>query len=454
MQEIAPLSYAFIGEHFLNPYVARFGDAINLAAAMRLREADGSYEQPQDTMSVAPTAEPNSYRGKHYTLVRANNVGYTAILLFAREPDRLYDLQEAEVGFGAAEMGNKGAVGLRALYDAGDKGTTELTFVATHLAAMEWNLPRRNANWAAIMRGLTFENPEAVLKRMRKVDGQASDATSLTHSEEEEGVSERMRLLHDSHHQQHLRLQQRLHDLSVFKPSSHLFVAGDLNYRISTASPPPFAAFPNLDPDSDNFYPTFFPLDQLTRERKAGRTLHGLAEHEVSFPPTYKYDVQSSSPSNRDDLDPVPWKFAPHRYPSWTDRILFLELPSWINSRMQVRAYNAMPVVRFSDHRAVYLRVDVPLVSPADLTPPSSILDPASTNGGLLVDPRIRLPVEIDPEAWERRAAARRRELLAGWSMFLWSTKQGACILATLLVAGLSGYWFYSTAWAYGSDTL
>ncbi|KJZ75941.1 hypothetical protein HIM_04765 [Hirsutella minnesotensis 3608] len=429
LQEVAPLSQAFIGDYFLSPYFARFDEAVNLAAVQY-----GETRGP-DVISVTPTEATGGSR--QYTLLKAKNVGYTAILLFAKDPACVRHLQEAEVGFGAADMGNKGAVGLRATYQLGDgEQSTELTFVATHLAAMEWNLPRRNANWAAIMRGMTFGNPEEVLDKARGVE--------RTPTPEGPGAEERHRLLHDEHHQQHLELQRQLHDISVFKPSSHLFVAGDLNYRISTSAPPPNAAFPSLDPDSEHHYPTFFPLDQLTRERLAGRTLHGLTEHRVDFPPTYKYVVQPvATPAAEIN---VPWKFAPHRYPSWTDRILYLDVPPWTRSRsdgprINVRAYDALPVVRTSDHRAVFLRADVPLVSPGDLAPPASLAGPDAE-----ADPRFRLPVEIDPEAWERRRAARQKEQFLGWSMFLWSTKEGAWILATLLAASLGGYWLYQSA--------
>lgn len=409
------MSHSFIGGYFLNPYITQFEEAINLAATRH-------DEERADVVSVTPTQAPGP---KHYSLVKAQNVGYTGLLVFSTNPARLRDIQDAEVGFGAAEMGNKGAVGLRALYDNGQGKTTELTFVATHLAAMEWNLPRRNANWAAIMRGLTFENPEAVLQSFRE-----SEALSREDSET-------ARLLHVDHDEQHARLQQRLHDISVFRPSSHLFVAGDLNYRISTTSPGPNSPFPSLDPESEHYYPSFFPLDQLTRERKAGRTLHGLSEADVHFPPTYKYDVLPQRTKNETE---VPWSFAPHRYPSWTDRVLFLETPTGLRDSvpaMRVRSYDAMPLLRSSDHRPVYLRVDVPLVSPDEMRA-GSIED----SGTAVQDPRARLPMEIDPEAWERRAAARRREVMAGWSMFLWSTPQGACILATLAAIGVGAYWY------------
>lgn len=410
------MSHSFIGGYFLDPYLSRFETAVN-EAATRIQE-----EQSRD----ASDAQAQGPR-KPYTLIKAHNVGYTAIILLARDPASVRDLQLAEVGFGAADLGNKGAVGLRILYEAGHGKSTELTFVATHLAAMEWNLPKRNANWAAIMRGLTFEDPEAVVERFRAVE-EASD---------DREAGERTRLLPDEHHGQHLRLQRQLHNISVFKPSSHLFVAGDLNYRISTTAPPANAAFPSLDPASENYYPSFIGLDQLTREKKAGRTLHGLNEAEIKFPPTYKYDIK---PGKGDDEEQIEWSFAPHRYPSWTDRVLYLDVPSWLGKKkpsMNVLAYDAMPITRSSDHRAVYLRVEVPLLSPEEMAPPLALEDTEES-----ADPRVRLPVEIDPEAWGRRAAARKKEAMAGWSMFLWSTKQGAAILATVLVVGAGAYWW------------
>ncbi|KAL2209149.1 DNase I-like protein [Sarocladium strictum] len=428
LQEVAPLSYSFIGGYFLEPYLSAFEDAIN-EAALRVDTA------PIDNTRSVPKQGPK----KPYTLVRSHNVGYTAILLLARDPDTIRKVQQAEVGFGAAEMGNKGAVGLRVLYDAGGEGReTELTFVATHLAAMEWNLPKRNANWAAVMRGLTFDDPEAVVERFRTdADGTSSG---------DQGDGERTRLLHDEHQEQHLRLRRHIHDISVFKPSSHLFVAGDLNYRISTTSPPANAAFPSLDPASENHYTNFIPLDQLTRERKAGRTMHGLQEAEVKFPPTYKYDIKEGS-GNAKGAD-VEWSFAPHRWPSWTDRVLYLDVPAWASGKgskdkaMEVQAYNAMPIVRFSDHRGVYLRVNVPLISPSELAPPLALEGSETAPNGLSADPRVRLPMEVDPEAWGRRAAARKKEVMAGWSMFLWSTWQGAVILGTVVVAGAGAYWW------------
>ncbi|MBE3047134.1 hypothetical protein IMZ48_32345 [Candidatus Bathyarchaeota archaeon] len=427
------MSYSFIGPYFLDPYLAGYEEALNLAADAF---NDPATDHDQVKLLDRPRPPPPTY-----TLVRSKNVGMTAVLLFARDPSAVVNVEEAEVGFGAAEMGNKGAAGLRVLYEDANSGkSAELTFVATHLAAMEWNLAKRNANWATIMRGMTFGNPEEILKP----GAHATDATPQESEEESSSVEEAVQLLHDQHNEESRQMQQRLQDISIFKPTSHLFVAGDLNYRISATSPTPNANFPSLDPESENYYPRFFPLDQLTRERKAGRTLHGLSEADVEFPPTYKYDILSSG----DNPLEVSWKFAPHRYPSWTDRVLYLDIPPWTKKDkpdtpgVKVQAYNALPVMAFSDHRPVFFRADVPMIDREDLLSPRQRGDsvyPAEWD----LDPRAKLPVEIDPEAWERRAAARQREVMAGWSLLFFSTQEGALVLGALAVASVSGWWLY-----------
>ncbi|KAG6101219.1 hypothetical protein E4U30_002662 [Claviceps sp. LM220 group G6] len=474
LQEVAPLSQSFIGEYFLNPYYSRFDEAVNLAAqrfqhgpkkraggvAKAASEPIGTGTRGLDTDTDTDTdsaSDSERHRGqqdeseKVYTLIKAHNVGYTAILLFAKDSQRIRNLQHAAVGFGTAEMGSKGAVGLRALYDVTGDGTqaTELTFVAAHLAAMEKNLPQRNANWAAIMRGLTFENPEVTHSEQRTPETPTSADLDDDMDENDGESQEQHGLLHDTHRREQSQVQQRLHDISVFKPSSHLFVAGDLNYRISTSSPPPNATFPSEDPSSENYYSTFLPQDQLTHERRAGRTMHGLSEASVQFPPTYKYDVLPKENPDADDEheDQVPWEFASHRWPSWTDRVLYLEVPPWVHAnsssdsdpsppRINVLAYDALPLMRSSDHRAVYFRALVPLIPPEDMRPP-----PEDDFG---MDPRAKLPVEIDREAWSRRRVARRKELVTGWCALLWSTKEGAWVMAVLIAAGVGTWWFYN----------
>ena len=72
--------------------------------------------------------------------------------------------------------------------------------------------------------------------------------------------------------------------------TSYLFVFGDLNYRISLNVPEKLplnrlAEKIGEDPNS------LLPHDQLWQQRSQNRTLHGLSEGKITFPPTYKYVV-------------------------------------------------------------------------------------------------------------------------------------------------------------------
>ncbi|KAL1835342.1 hypothetical protein VTJ49DRAFT_6977 [Mycothermus thermophilus] len=566
LQEVAPLSYSFIGSYFLNPYYARFTEALNLASTWALGHGDApttaaaSSSSPSSPDNSAAMARPSS-DSPPYTLVRAKNVGMTAMLLYARDPTAVTAIAEAECGFGAADMGNKGAVGLRVTWKDGGGGggdgtqqekTTELTFVAAHLAAMEWNLKKRNANWRSIVAGLTFANPRDVLppdafprapadptpdrsgagdkapppRRKRQQqrlptgdspdpseeeveDDELEDETASETDGETDSAIEPL-LPHGSSETAALTPSQTaaLHALSIYKPTTHLFVAGDLNYRINSRTPPPGAIFPSFDPraPAERQFDAFLPRDQLTRERKAGRTLHGLSEAEIKFGPTYKFDVLDEWPSPEDEeaeeaeeagwtqsgeeerkpkngVPAVPWRFAPHRWPGWCDRVLYWEVPAWAAAatppkgkgeeegegvvKIDVLAYDALPLLATSDHRPVYFRARIPVLSEDEMRPPADVLvasEEADEQGGTssaaaaaaagggegnvvtTADPRLRLPLPVDVHAWERRAAARRKEVLVGWSALVWSTREGAAALGTALAVGAAGWWVWK-AW-------
>ncbi|KAK4240132.1 Endonuclease/exonuclease/phosphatase [Achaetomium macrosporum] len=490
LQEVAPISYSFIGSYFLSPYYARFGEALNLASERVLASTGVDDGEDATAAMLQAGAGPQGGSTAPYTLVRAKNVGMTAILLYARDSTAIRKIEEAECGFGAADMGNKGAVGLRITW-GGQRGdgtepgkTTELTFVAAHLAALEWNLKKRNSNWRTIVSGLTFANPRSILPGIfpehsagptpdrsgagdiapRLPTGDSPDPEEEEEEEEEEeglleaGDEDEQPFLpeHPTSSHESLTPSQRaaLQSISIYKPSSHLFVAGDLNYRISTTSPPPLAPFPSFDPSSEHYYPSFLPRDQLTRERLANRTLHGLTEAPIAFGPTYKFDIlPSPSPSpdggSTGQTGEVPWRFAPHRWPSWCDRVLYLDAPRWVSSsssigstgkeddqKVAVKAYDAMPVVASSDHRGVFFRASVPVLGEEEMIPPAEA-------EAWDDDPRVRMPVPVDVHAWERRAAARRKEKVVGWSALLWSTKEGAVLLATVLALGVGGWWLW-----------
>lgn len=502
---MAPLSKAFIGSYILHPYFQRYESAVNLAAAkfltVRREEEEG------EELEHAPSKDRNTYR-----LATVRNTGMTGIMLLARNPTAIHNVRTTELGFGAGSMANKGAVGLRFLYTTEGNGdrdgeddesggqtsrATELTFVSTHLQAMEWNLETRNRNWESIVSGLVFEDPKKYILQPHTARGDGGGSGSSEEGEEAHDLLERDR---DE------ARKSALHDISIYKPGTHLFVSGDLNYRISTTSPGSDAVFPSLDSDSPDHYSRFLPLDQLTAEKEAGRTLHGLAEAEIKFPPTYKLKVapKKQKPSNAGDRDrstiaaaaarrqgegegegeeegeqqrlqdvedeDVDWKWAIHRWPGWCDRVLYLDIPWWAKEgvtstsspstantppSMNIIAYDALPAVRTSDHRAVYLRVAVPALEPTELAPSQAAIEAelVRSNSGddgngrnpvVVVDPRVRLPFPIDTNSWHHRAVVKEWERVLGWSMLVSQSRPAIALVATVLVVGL-GVWLYRT---------
>jgi hypothetical protein len=386
LQEIAPIPLSLIGGSFLVPYFERFYHAVQKGSRKAANATDN-----------API----------YTPIAARNLGMTGIMVFAKNPSCIEDIETGGVGVGLWEMGNKGAVGVRFTYHQGP-ASTELTFVAAHLAAMEGELQRRNEDWKNIVRGLVFSSSSS----KRKTE-------DISLSGEERPL---------------LSISPR--NASIYKPTSHLFVAGDLNYRTSILSPSPTDHIdtfpqPHHSPDSSNHFSSLFESDQLTQERAAGRTLHGLTEAEINFPPTYKYKSEEPFLTPDDELKKWPW--AKHRWPSWCDRILYLPLPAWVTRSQPSLAitthkYTALPLFPTSDHRAVTLELSVPIVS---------IPVPVEEEGD---DPRIKPPFEINVDWKRKRERARQLELVVGFALYFTSTKEGGAVAVAVLVGVVGAY--------------
>lgn len=387
LQELAPIPQSLIGGSFLVPYFSRFHQAVDKATSKV--SDDGS--------------------GPIYTPVVARNVGMIGVMVFAKDPAAIQDLENGEIGTGISEMANKGAAGVRFTYQKGSS-SAELTFVAAHLQAFEDQVARRNQDWKSMVRGMVFSSSSK--------DG--GNARSLSSNEERPLLS--------------ISPQ----DASIYKPTSHLFVAGDLNYRTSTMSPSSTDhkdtfPQPHHDTSSPLHISALFAKDQLNQERVAGRTLHGLIEAPVTFPPTYKYDPKE--PFLTPDEDLTRWHWAKHRWPSWTDRILYLDVPTWVRAqnpqaKIVTHKYSALPLFPTSDHRAVALDVSVPLIS---WEKPEE--DEESK------DPRVNPPFDIDIDWKRKRDKARRRELISGFTLYFTTTAEGAGVVVALL-AGVVGAYF------------
>lgn len=380
LQEIAPIGYSFLGGYFLTSYFEKYRHAIHLA-----RE-DIEYEN-----------------------FETRNVGMTAILAFVLADKRKHIkyLATGGVGVGMSEMGNKGAVGLRFEYSVGEYAM-ELSVVAAHLAPMEEAVVRRNEDWKNIVQRLVFEqvDPRSVLEQTLREDGESEPLLSGS-----------------------------LHSIGpesgLYKSTSYIILAGDLNYRTSNTKPLPsdFKDFPHPTEDLDDprHWSHLLQRDQLLQEIKAQKTCHGLNEAAINFPPTYKYSDKKQAVANVED-GPL-WDWAWHRWPSWCDRILYLDLPTWTQKKesslsIHVHAYNALPLMSTSDHRPVALSISIPLKT-YEVTNSESM--------------KVHPPFGIDPKWKERRNMARIKESFVGVAAFYFYTWEGCSILIAIFVGVLIG---------------
>jgi hypothetical protein len=358
LQEVAPIAYSFLGGSFLMPYFNALHDAVKLVA-------------------------------KDHVHIITRNIGLTAIMIFAKDSTKFSSLETAGVGVGLQGMGNKGAVGARFIFDE-----IHLTFVAAHLAPMEDAVLRRNEDWKNIVKGMVFTREGEKMRNeqdedvplLRSVGGQNGSGPGL------------------------------------YNPRSHLFVAGDLNYRLSEVRPTPDDVRTFPQPTDDLESPTHFlnllKRDQLLRQLENENTLQGLSEAEIRFPPTYKL-LNHKNESQ--------WNWAKHRWPSWCDRILYLELPPWMQETITVHKYMALPQVETSDHRPVVLSLSIPL---------KAISEPAEGQG----DIRLQPPFRIEADWKSRRAMARKKEIAVGLAAYLTLTWEGNGLLLATIIGGIGGW--------------
>lgn len=382
LQEVAPIAYSFLGGSYLKPYFDRLTTSVQLAAEL--------YSNGSDRLEHLAT----------------RSLGMTALMLFAKPGfvDRVQWIQAAGVGVGFWNMGNKGAVSMRlGLSCPGSDETLNLSFTAAHLAPMEWDWEARNKDWENIVRNTVFSNDD---------DSAFSSSEELPLLSSGDAPSD---------------------SSGLFCPGSHLFLAGDLNYRTCDTAPGPraFQTYPQR-PNPGTSAEQFSQLlqnDQLTREREANRTLHGLHELPITFPPTYKYSFRKDGSTQKRSAHNEPeYEWARHRYPSWCDRILFLPSPPSA-PRLQPQKYTALSVQPTSDHRPVALSLcveDRPL-------PPHA--------GGI----RSRPPFPINPDWKARGDAARRCEVIVGVLSYLALTKKGNAIVVA--IAGIVFASWYLTTW-------
>ncbi|KAF2014668.1 inositol 5-phosphatase-like protein [Aaosphaeria arxii CBS 175.79] len=377
LQEVSPIAYSFLGGSFLSPYFDHVTQAVNLASEIR------------------------SHGHERLEHVATRSLGMTALMIYAKPhmAQRIQWLQSAGAGVGFWNMGNKGAVALRlGLSCPGSDDLLKLTFTAAHLAPMECNIEARNRDWSSIVQNLVFENNES--------SGYSS--------------SEQVPLLSSSS-------DPPEDNNGLFTSGNHVFFAGDLNYRTHDKPPGPDAwksyPQPTSSRDSDEHFSHLLGKDQLAQERDSNRTLHGLDELPITFPPTYKLSSHSSEQlathKRSNSEEEGYWNWSKHRYPSWCDRILYSR-----SRALKPQTYTALPIQHTSDHRpvALYARVDdKPLQGPDDI--------------------RSSTPFSINPHWKSRRDTARKLEIIVGSLSYVVLTPQGNAIVVTLATLALAGWW-------------
>ena len=387
IQEIAPLSYAFLGGTYLTPYFSAYEDALSRR------------------------------HGPKYDTVVSRNLGLTGIMLFARRDwtGRVKWLQTGGVGVGVRELGNKGAIGVRVGLVAGDERKAVVTFVAAHLTHGEEAVERRNEDWKSICRSLVFQ-ADGVESPDTREGGDTEPLLSNTSTDNDE------------------REVEEAKEGTLFNPPSHLFFLGDLNYRTSSRAPSTSHAQtwpqPTDSLEDQRHYRHLLSQDQLTRERKAHRTFHHLSEPPIAFPPTYKYSTaaleqararlhaRNDTPNDKDKL----WLWAQHRWPSWCDRILYLD-----DIRPKIHFYDALTIQPTSDHRPVAL---------------SCSIDLHANKAGKSV---VKNPFTIRSDWQAALATARRLEWVVGLAVYLGYTWEGETLVAGSVVGILGGYWLLSS---------
>lgn len=281
---------------------------------------------------------------------------------------RVKEVRTAFVGTGLGSiMGNKGAVGVRLSMASLMQGAPDevLTFVCAHLAAHDHQVARRNNDWRQIVQRLVFE-PEGVVPLPKL---QPPENVPSSDQRPPDPLDPFEYSLYDTH---------------------HLFVLGDLNYRVATGvagvpRPPDTKPPPPIDSKAVRDVARSFDArrwasillyDQLLQEHTAGRTLQGLHLPDLAHwavPPTYKYKAGGEM-----------LQLSQKRLPGWPDRLLWGSSDAARGSAvLACELYRSLLRYTASDHKPITAIVQLPLQ-----------LDRRSVF--------MRRPFDIDPQ-WRRR---------------------------------------------------
>ncbi|CAD6952634.1 unnamed protein product [Tilletia controversa] len=247
-----------------------------------------------------------------YDLVAAVHMVGIVLFVYTRVKTdisaRLREIRTAKVGTGLLGiMGNKGAVGVR-LVIAGEKPNTPdevYTFLSAHLAAHDHNVPRRNKDWANIVRRMVFTpaSVEPLPLIQDKIGAKSATPGAGAAAPSVSQLEDRYKTQKSVQPKDAEPLDTRSYGIY---DTTHLFLCGDLNYRIALKKLP----MPGSHADKQSHgkmakddlrwrlasadWAALASYDQLSVERLANRVFHGLIEPHlpsIKWGPTYKFKV-------------------------------------------------------------------------------------------------------------------------------------------------------------------
>ncbi|KAI0567578.1 Inositol polyphosphate-related phosphatase [Gracilaria domingensis] len=213
------------------------------------------------------------------------------------------------VGAGVADRWpNKGAVAVGMQFGS----HCRVVFIVAHLAANEERLQSREDDWRLILR------------RLERDDLLSRGADNVI-------------------------------SVPLFHRYEHVFVLGDLNYRVvAPGSSKEQRVEWVKEMVNARDWRALIAVDQLTKERLDGNVFADFEEADITFAPTFKINPQTG-------------QYSTHRIPSYCDRILWHSLPARVEL-VKCLQYQALTDFKESDHIPVYgafeLRVPA-LPSPA-----------------------------------------------------------------------------------------
>ncbi|GMM38808.1 phosphoinositide 5-phosphatase [Saccharomycopsis crataegensis] len=335
-------------------------------------------------------------RSKHghdvdFTLITKAHIGAIGLLVISDSPQNIKSIRKADSSCGYFRSSLKGGCGVRLTLTHEDD-ETEFTFVSCHLNANEGTekYNRRNQDFYDIVRSMDFGD-----------------------------------------------------EWSVLKPDSHCFIMGDLNYR-ATANI--FKTDSSTTKDqaesaADTLLLTSFKnleeVDELTCARNANQVFWGFDEAPIKFRPTYKFFEGTA-------------KYNSKRIPSWCDRILYqsykspvedvgsssstdLPVPSSdkILPPVKVISYSSIPEISLSDHKPVYLSINVPFNAPKSVIDSQGLLISRQKSQGSLI---------LKPTVWDKQFNRRftyTADTLIGYGLWGTCTLKGRLLFFLVLVAVL-----------------